>query len=411
MGWRVRRSVRLMPGLRLNLGLSGLSLSAGPRGASVNIGSRGIHGNIGLPGTGLSYRSRIVPPATRQAPNYEQHTATLDLDNQGRLMIHAADGGPLDPGLERRIRREQASVLQEWLRARCAEIEAGLSAIANVHLDTPPPRNRASYTPVPFSETEPSPPEPPKFGFWDRIVPGRKRAREARHAADQESFQTGHRAWEAAREEHRVAQERERVRIEELLLKDATVMSEELERALAARAWPRETLIHFAIEDGGAVLILDVDLPEFEDMPTQTASVASRGLKLNVHERSATQLRHAYATHVHGVVFRLVGIAFGTLPALHEVVCSGFSQRRDPRTAHEQDDYLLSVRVSREQWSAIDFRALSHLDPVACLEGFELVRVLSASGQFSPIRPLAELPKRSDEPDQPSPQSTSGGHL
>lgn len=410
MGWRLRRSVRLMPGLRLNLGLSGLSLSAGPRGASVNIGPRGVFRNIGLPGTGLSHRSRIGPPVTRPTASYEQHTVSLDLDHQGRLVIHAADGQQLEQGLERRIRRERASELLEWLRKRCEEIEAGFGAIATVHLDTPAPRDRASYVPAPFGQTEPSAPEPPRFGFWDRIVPGRKRAREARHAADQEQFQAAHRAWEAAREEHRAVQERERVRVEEQLLKDTTVMSEELERALAARTWPRETLVHFAIEDGGTVLLLDVDLPEFEDMPTQAATVASRGLKLNIHERSATQLRHAYAAHVHGVVFRLVGIAFGTLPALREVVCSGFSQRRDPRTAHEQDDYLLSVRVSREQWSTIDFRALSHLDPVACLERFELVRELSASGQFHPIRPLAELPKRPDGHDQPSPESTSGGH-
>jgi hypothetical protein len=295
------------------------------------------------------------------------------------------------------------------LEKRCAEIESGFNAIATVHLDTPAPRERASYVPEPFNKPEPGPPEPLQLGFWDRVVPGRKRAREVRHALNQEHFHAVHQAWEAAREEHRIAQEHERVRIEVQLLTDTAVMSEELERSLAAKAWPRETLVHFAVEEGGASLILDVDLPEFEDMPTQAASLASRGLKLNVHERSATQLRHAYAAHVHGIVFRLVGIAFGTLPALQEVVCSGFSQRRDRRTAQETEDYLLSVRVSREQWSAIDFRALDHLNPIACLEGFELVRELSAAGQFRRVAPLAELPKPAEGPGPLRSEPTSGG--
>lgn len=60
MGFRFRRSVRIAPGLRLNLSKSGVSASLGRPGAVVNIGRRGVEGSAGLPGTGLSYRSRIA---------------------------------------------------------------------------------------------------------------------------------------------------------------------------------------------------------------------------------------------------------------------------------------------------------------------------------------------------------------
>ena len=60
MGFRFQKSVRLAPGLRLNLSKSGVSASLGRPGATVNIGRRGVEGSAGLPGTGLSYRRRVA---------------------------------------------------------------------------------------------------------------------------------------------------------------------------------------------------------------------------------------------------------------------------------------------------------------------------------------------------------------
>lgn len=55
MGFRLRRSVRLFPGVRLNVSKSGLSTSFGTRGAWLTVGKRGTRATIGLPGTGISY--------------------------------------------------------------------------------------------------------------------------------------------------------------------------------------------------------------------------------------------------------------------------------------------------------------------------------------------------------------------
>lgn len=66
MGFRFRRSVRLFPGVRLNFSRSGVSTSIGVRGASMTLGSRGAYANVGIPGSGLSYRTRLDAPAPRQ---------------------------------------------------------------------------------------------------------------------------------------------------------------------------------------------------------------------------------------------------------------------------------------------------------------------------------------------------------
>jgi Protein of unknown function (DUF4236)/Putative peptidoglycan binding domain len=59
MGFRFHRSVKLLPGVRLNFSRSGLSTTVGMRGASVNFGRLGTYLNTGIPGSGLSWRTRI----------------------------------------------------------------------------------------------------------------------------------------------------------------------------------------------------------------------------------------------------------------------------------------------------------------------------------------------------------------
>jgi len=64
VGFRFRRSVRLLPGIRVNLGKRGASVSLGRRGAHVTIGPTGTRTTVGLPGTGLSY-THLEKPGTR----------------------------------------------------------------------------------------------------------------------------------------------------------------------------------------------------------------------------------------------------------------------------------------------------------------------------------------------------------
>lgn len=59
MGFRFQKRLSILPGVRLNLSKGGVSTSLGPRGADVNIGKDGVTTNAGIPGTGLSYRSKL----------------------------------------------------------------------------------------------------------------------------------------------------------------------------------------------------------------------------------------------------------------------------------------------------------------------------------------------------------------
>ena len=56
MGFNFRKSLKIAPGVKLNMTKKGISsLSVGKNGARVNIGKKGTKTTVGIPGSGLSY--------------------------------------------------------------------------------------------------------------------------------------------------------------------------------------------------------------------------------------------------------------------------------------------------------------------------------------------------------------------
>ncbi len=58
MGWRFRKSIRLAPGLRVNVSKKSVSVTVGPRGLKTTVGTAGRTTTVGIPGTGVSHVSR-----------------------------------------------------------------------------------------------------------------------------------------------------------------------------------------------------------------------------------------------------------------------------------------------------------------------------------------------------------------
>jgi hypothetical protein len=73
MGFRFHRSIKILPGVRLNFGKRGISTSIGVRGAHVTYGPSGTRTTVGLPGTGITYthvvkRHGLPAPKSADAP-------------------------------------------------------------------------------------------------------------------------------------------------------------------------------------------------------------------------------------------------------------------------------------------------------------------------------------------------------
>ncbi|MFU6937403.1 DUF4236 domain-containing protein [Pseudomonas aeruginosa] len=54
MAIRFRKSIKVAPGLRLNISKSGVSTSVGGKGLTANVSKRGVKTTASIPGTGLS---------------------------------------------------------------------------------------------------------------------------------------------------------------------------------------------------------------------------------------------------------------------------------------------------------------------------------------------------------------------
>lgn len=386
MALRFRRSIKLAPGIRWNISGSGSSFTFGPRGASVSIGKRGTHLNAGIPGTGLYSRSRLDAPAPRLGKQYVQMEATCSVKEDGSLRIIGADGNPLSEHLIEQATKQNREALMGLIRSACDKVNGEVEALARIHLTTPDPSIPPRFEAEPFASPQAAAPADVKVGFFAGLFAKKREAIEAANRAARARYERGLAAWKAQKAEHEAAQARRRMLIEQGIRKDPAAMETFLEERLHAIDWPRETQVSFEI--AGSAVALDVDLPEIEHMPSKVATVPVRGLKLSVKDMTATQVQRLYLGHVHGIIFRLIGEAFAALPAIDTVVASGFSQRADPKSGNVGDDYLLSVRVSREQWRALNFGNLAAVDVVEALGTLGAVRNVQRSGKLLAVQPL-----------------------
>ena len=443
MALRFRRSIVIAPGIKLNLGKKGVSVSAGPRGASVTLGKNGLWGNLGLPGTGLSYRTRLGGnPAQRARQNAAQQREAqreqllsgglaglkVSLDEKGQLLLADSQGQVLSPAQKRQVWEQFGHELALWLAVQCAEINDDSLLLLNIHTDIQAPASAEPvYEAQNFTYAEPIKPHalavPVKplaplltLKFWESWWPGRVANRqqayqgalqawqlacdhwqqlcaeqEAAHRQAMADYQGAHAAWLEAKHAFAAEQTVMGQQFSARLKQDAELVAELLENELAGLDWPRETLVSLQLQLNQGRVYLDVDLPEIADLPSQTASFGANHQRLLIKDKSARQVREEYARHVHGVILRLAGVVFALLANINEVVLSGYSQRLNAATGHIEDDYLLSVLLTATQYGALNFKQPEQVDPIAALEQGQLVRNMTATGIFKAITPLAPL--------------------
>jgi hypothetical protein len=76
MGFRFRKTIKLLPGVKLNFSKSAVITSIGGPGATINMSKRGTRSAVGIPGTGMSY------PENLSNPEHPRKVATTDQEQQ-----------------------------------------------------------------------------------------------------------------------------------------------------------------------------------------------------------------------------------------------------------------------------------------------------------------------------------------
>lgn len=93
MGFRFRRSVKIAPGVRLNIGKKSVGISMVTRGAHISANSQGrMTASAGIPGTGLSYAETktIGKERKRSSKSIDEHEDaefSADTDSESAIPV------------------------------------------------------------------------------------------------------------------------------------------------------------------------------------------------------------------------------------------------------------------------------------------------------------------------------------
>lgn len=374
MGFRFRKSIKIAPGIRMNVGKRGVSsISAG----KFNFGKRGVFQNINIPGSGLSYRakvagrSQIKPSQTRSIKRKatSQMKVALVLREDGSVVFKNKKGKPLPDNLIREAKRQNRPLIEQWLQEQSKKFNSEITALLNIYLTTPAPQGEICVNP------KPNPPQISKHGIRSKLFDSHRQKMDDKNKLVKQEYEMALVKWKEA---------------ENALRNDTEVMIAVLSSAFSSLIWPRETLVSFDVVDDGEKVLLDVDLPEIEDMPSKESRVNKKQLCITINNGTQKQMRLDYLTHIHSIGFRFIGDVFAYLPSVLKIVFSGYSQRIDKRTGNLEDEYLYSVRVERDLWSKINFHNLTAIDIVKCFDQFELNRKVTSTGVISAIEPFEQ---------------------
>lgn len=407
MALRFRKSVKILPGVRVNFGLKGTSLSVGARGASVSIGKQGVYGNVSIPGTGISFREKISNNSRnervlKQQKVSEQVQTTvgviLSLLDDGNITYKDENENFLDKKIVTKIWQQQADVVKNWLENEVEKIN-DMDLITTIHYDMPKPYNEPQLEELEFDKEKPNEPKKrevnkPSF-FKSLFFPSSKQKYQTDlenanidFQKQTEQYQINLQTWENEKNEFNKAQDELKANFSNLIRTDINIMSEYLEKVLQGLDWARETLVSYDINNLTSTVYIDIDLPEIENIPQRTASIAATGKKLNIKNKTDKQLRLEYSTHIHAIALRVAAYTFATLPSIDLIVISGYSQRLDKATAHTNEEYLYSVKFNKSDFSKLNFEKIELIDPIKAFDNFENIRKMTETGIFKKIEPF-----------------------
>jgi len=172
--------------------------------------------------------------------------------------------------------------------------------------------------------------------------------------------------------------------IQSLLKGNIETIKKVLDGKFNSIAFPRETLIDYAIISP-EIILLDVDLPEIEDMPTETYYQTPTG-KTNKKELNKKEIQEIYAACVHSIAVGLASSVYTNIPTCKKVIISGYTQRINKKTGNKEDEYLYSITFEREIFEKLN---LINIDPVLAIENFSHKRDMTKTFILKTIEPYS----------------------
>lgn len=408
MSFRFQKRVRVAPGLRLNISKRGVSTSFGKRGASVTLGRTGLYGNVGIPGSGLSYRTKLdkqvgsaAKSPQRRNGNSTPKAISLSFDKDTRSLVFVDEKGEkLHPSIEKQVKRDFADDIQKAYGQKEDEMNEHTTRLLKLHKETLPKKSTSELkelaeSSISFDIEKPNQKEIfeelklellENLTFFQRLsilLPQKRKEFLAKVEEEtNKQFSLELEQFQQAKETVEETKEQRMLQVDKVINGDISAMEHWLETFLADLDFPLETNVSFTILSSKTVY-LDVDLPQMEEVPLTKTEILKSG-KLKIQKKSQRELREHYAIMIGGTALYLCSFVFSLLPTCETVIISGYTQVKNKATGHIDDQYIYSLKVNHETFYTLNIAAVH---PIAAFENFQPIMNATKTFIFREITP------------------------
>ncbi len=422
---RFQKRITIAKGLSLNISPSGLSFTAGVKGASINVGSKGVFLNTGIPGTGLSDRRQILgasgkqPKSKRIKSNDIDMNISLDMDDTGKIFIYDEHRHEItDENLVRKIKKTDMfkELSEDLCNKKKEEIEGENEKIINIFKYTPGMMTEASLPMAEEYEIKPYPvPEPTmeecraileekakkevsSLLFWTNDE--KRHEYVESHMATEyqkllEKWQKDRDDFEAREKASKRSEEIKKREEEEKLKKDLLekrispedYINKSVEHLLKSITLPLEFSIDYEYDVNRGHFLVDLDLPEIENMPRRKISALSGG-KISIKDKTKKEVNDDYVKCVCGLAFFFAGSLFNISSDIKKILISAYTQRMSQKTGNKENEYVYSVLFDRHIFTGLN---VANIDPLKGFDNFEHIINMTSSGEMKRIEPFPSI--------------------
>lgn len=398
MGFRFRKSVKLMPGVRLNIGARGISTTIGARGCSVNLSSRGAYLNTGIPGTGISHRERVggssrarapqpaptdaLPASPARAVAYQIPVVPSPLAQPQRAPVRDSEAGHLQSLINILKTRERADYVWREVfspvrleRPRFAApafafdpIAAhaaatgetplwplGILAVLAAGATTAPNAALVGYALLVVAAVGAIMLVRRRGSLVRRARAEALRAHDLLVAGDAEQHERNLRALDEIEAE---ANDHRGQILEALEEGDLQTYADVLFAEFADEILPVSMRLRAEISE--AAVSIEIHLPEPEvippDIPDRTPTGRAKRTAFKKSERKALYLQVCCA-----LMLRMTHETLRVLPPIQRVTISGVISRADPSTGHDRHEVVMHLETERMAFTRLD---LDRAEPI-----------------------------------------------
>lgn len=378
MGLRFRKSFKIAPGIRVNLGTKSAGISVGTKGCRYSLNTSGRRtASVGIPGTGISY----------------SHTSSGSKNKKGTSRSYSSAAYS-----------QRALIQQQKQQAKLAELEANklevkeyenyIELIQNVHRECEPAMNwrKIANSTAPFTKGEIGPEELKAIDAYENFTPTFIE-KIFKKTADKRKTNLKSKIATAKKIDDEQYQE-----WEDSVAFSKKILSGDIDAYYEAIATsnPFEDLVEFGSgfefgTDSSDTMEIEFMVKSQKVIPEKSKSLTKTG-KLSEKILTKTAYYDITQDYVCSCSIRLARELFSLLP-VNTVLVHATDCTLNTATGHYEEHTILSIRFTKDRFLTTNF---NNIDASDFTESFEHNMNFKKTSGFNPVERITNKEDKND---------------